>query len=134
MTRFHDIVPTKYICFEDLRGQDVTVTVRAFTAEKMFANGKQQTRPVRYFEGKAKGMVVNATINDTLTALYGPELEGWVGKRITIYPTTDDRGGQERMVVRVRPTVPPAKPAQKPAAETTTTAATTDPSKEEPKP
>ncbi len=132
MTRFHDIVPTKYICFEDLRGQDVTVTVRAFTAEKMFANGKQQTRPVLYFEGKAKGMVVNATINDTLTALYGPELEGWVGKRITIYPTTDDRGGQERMVVRVRPTVPPAKAAPKPADEIPAT--TTTPSKEEPQP
>lgn len=132
MTRFHDIVPTKYICFEDLRGQDVTVTVRAFAAEKMFANGKQQIRPVLYFEGKAKGMVVNATINDTLTALYGPELEGWVGKRITIYPTTDDRGGQERMVVRVRPTVPPAKAAPKPADETPAT--TTTPSKEEPQP
>lgn len=120
MTRFRDVVPSTYICSDDLHGRDVTVTIAGFEIEEMYVNNGKRRRPVLYFEGGRKGLVVNATINATLTKLYGPEMESWKGHRVTLFPTTDDRGGQERNVVRIRPTVPaakPAKPADVPTSE-----------------
>ena len=119
-TTFRDIVPTTYICNADLKGRDRTLTIERVEIEEMFANNKKDTRPVLYFAGARKGLVVNSTINGVVSRLYGQYLKGWIGKRITIYPTVDDRGGGgTKDVVRVRPSVPPAPAASagpKPAA------------------
>lgn len=118
MTTFRDVVPTTYICNADLKGKDRTLTIARFEIEEMFANNQKRSRPVLYFKEAKKGLVVNSTINGVMCRLHGQEMESWVGKRVTLYPTVDDRGGGgAKDVVRVRPTIPPEpKPAAEPPA------------------
>jgi hypothetical protein len=70
--------------------------------------GKKSKKPLCYFRNVPKPLGLNATNCKTIAALYGNDTDGWVGKRITLYPTTTQMGGETVECVRVRPRVPPA--------------------------
>jgi hypothetical protein len=50
--------------------------------------------------------VLNPTNRNVIRQLYGNAPREWVGKLITLYPTTTDVGGETKDCIRVRPTVP----------------------------
>jgi hypothetical protein len=70
---------------------------------------QHQLKPVLYFRGAKKGLILSAHNAHTIGTLYGPETEEWVGRRITLYV---ERGveafGRFYDVVRVRPVAPPS--------------------------
>lgn len=92
---------------------DVTVTIAKVEGRKL-KNGssKANSKPVLFFQGKEKGMACNKTNGKTIAAMYGPDVEKWIGKRITIYATTTTFGADTVECIRVRPMVPsgPATP------------------------
>ena len=97
----------KWIYAYDLGGRDVTVTIsRVIPGEVTGEGGKKSKKPVVYFQGKNKGLVLNITNVKTIGALYGFEAKEWVGKRITIYPTTCQFGPNTMECIRVRPRMP----------------------------
>lgn len=118
MTTFRDIFQSTYICAEDLKGRDHTLTIKSIDFEaEVWRNGKKERAIALHFAEARKGLVLNVTNHDVIAFKlgYGKQLEEWVGKAITIYPTTDNRvRGDDKDVVRVRPTVPKPK-AEKPA-------------------
>jgi hypothetical protein len=68
---------------------------------------KANKRPALSFDKTDKKLLVNATIGDTIARLYGPNVLDWIGKRITLFATTDrGQGGKSVECVRVRPAVP----------------------------
>lgn len=116
----------KWIYAYDLQGRDVTLTIaRAIPGDITGEGGKKSKKPVVYFEGKNKGLVLNITNVRTIGALYGFEAKEWAGKRITIYPTTTQFGPNTVDCIRVRPKVPggnakdapPDPPAREPGAD-----------------
>lgn len=116
MTTYRDIFPTEHICHDDLKGRDAAVTIKSIDFDgKRWIKGRRERAIVLYFEGKDKGLCVNASIYDTIAFKlgYGRHMEDWVGKRITIYPATDEKiRSDDKTCVRVRPTVPPAPRAK----------------------
>ena len=90
--------PSKWIRAEDLRGQNVEVTMGHVEAEEV---GDEQ-KPILYFEGKTKGMVLNKTNAGAITSMYGPDTDRWAGKKITIFPTQCDYAGKITPCIRVR--------------------------------
>ena len=42
----------------------------------------KENKPVLYFQGEKKGMVMNITRKDVITGRYGPQTEGWAGQPI----------------------------------------------------
>lgn len=48
----------------------------------------------------------NKTNCKTIAALYGNNPHQWVGKTITMFPTTTDAGGETHDCIRVRPYIP----------------------------
>lgn len=118
MTTYRDVFPTEHITHFDLKGKDRTLTIKSFDVNGGYwLNGKRQRAIILYFEEAKKGLRLNTSIEKTIAVKlgYGPEIEEWIGKRITIYPTTDDMiRGEDKRCVRVRPSVPAAKPAGKP--------------------
>ncbi len=52
---------------------------------------------------------LNPTNRKTISQLYGTKPSAWVGKLITLYPTTTEMAGQTVDCIRVRPTVPGAE-------------------------
>ena len=101
-----------YIGAWDLPG-DVTVTISKVEGRELISAGGRKTRkPVVWFEGKEKGLALNKTNSKIIATLYGNDTAGWVGKRVTLYPTKTSMGPETVDCVRVRPTVPPEKGAK----------------------
>lgn len=108
-----------YIGSWDLEGRDVTLTIASVKGETLTAPGaKKSKRPVVKFEGKDKGMIFNKTNANIVAKMYGPLTDRWVGKRITIYPTTTKFGSETVECIRVRASVPEDKrPAREPGED-----------------
>lgn len=105
---FRQLFDREYIGAFDLvdaKGKpiDATVTIARVEA-KTLTNQKGKTlKPVIWFEGREKGFVANKTNCKTIAGMYGNRTEAWVGKRITLYPTTTSVGGETVECIRVRP-------------------------------
>ena len=98
--RANDLCPPKFLTASDF-DEDTEVTIERFEADVEV--GKDgELRTVMYLKGYSRPMVVNATNRDRSTPQLGQQLDGWVGKQITLYPTTTDFGGKEVACIRVR--------------------------------
>ena len=97
-----------YIGAWDLNGKDQTVTIERVEARELVSGQarKKDKRPVAWFKGATKGFVMNTTNCRTVASMYGTNTDAWIGKKITIYPTVTDVGGQSTDCIRVRPGVP----------------------------
>ena len=84
------IYPSKYLKESDLRGRDATVTIRSVEITKI----GEEKKPVAFFEGKEKGLVLNKTLLNVIAKVVdSKDTDNWIGKRITLYPTeTEYRG------------------------------------------
>lgn len=111
------LYPTDYIGAADLIGQDRVLTIREIVKEDVQTkDGKPEKKAVVYFKelaekaqkerSKERKMVLNKTNAKTIAKLYGPEVESWVGKRVTLYPTTAQAFGETVDCIRIRPSVP----------------------------
>lgn len=109
MTTITDLFPSRYLAAADLEGHDKTVTIRRHDVEEMFTQNKRAKKPVLYFNGEQKGMVLNKTNALIIAELYGETLEDWRGKAITLYPAEVEAFGRNTIALRVRPSRPAPK-------------------------
>lgn len=103
------MVDRDYMFAFDLQGKDVTVTIdRVVAGELTGQGGRKSKKPLCYFRESKSGkpLALNATNCKTIAAMYGNDTDGWVGKRVTLYPTTTQMGGETMECIRVRPQVP----------------------------
>lgn len=87
-----------YVKAADLQGRTATVTIASVSIEEI---GKDR-KPVVYFRGKEKGMVLNKTNANTISALYGDETDNWVNQPVTLYVAWVDFQGKSVEAIRVR--------------------------------
>lgn len=99
----------------DLGGKEVTVTIeKVWAGEISGEQGRKSKKPFVSFRGKTKKLALNKTNGKTIAQLYGTDTAAWVGKSITIYPTTTTFGNDTVECIRVKPSIPRA-PAAPPA-------------------
>ena len=93
--------PSKYLKASDLGGRRSLVTIREYTMEAV-GSENEDDKPVLYFEGKNKGLVLNKTnaisISDILSQ---PEMDAWCGRKIVLYPTKTDYQGKRVPCIRI---------------------------------
>lgn len=110
MPDFRTMYDKEFVFAYDLDGKDVTVTIENVkVGELVGTTGKKARKPVVYFKGSPKGLALCVTNGRTIAAMYGNKTEDWVGKRITMFPTHTQFGGQTVECIRIRPIVPAAK-------------------------
>ena len=115
--------PSRYLCAADLRGKDATVVIEKVFADDLPLEGKSETKRgvILRFKGKQKALVANKTNLKTIAELHGPYTSDWLGKAITLFPTTTRFGRSTVECIRVRPKVKngaaPAPDAEAPPAE-----------------
>lgn len=97
--------PSQYLKAADLNGRNVSLTIKNVDIETIGDDRK----PVVYFEGKEKGLVLNKTNANTIAFTYGDDMDEWRGGEIIIFPTTTDFQGRTVDAIRVK--IPPRKPA-----------------------
>ena len=101
----------EFIGFWDLGGKDVTITIASVKVGKLRKpntepDAKKDKKPILFFKGTDKGMILNATNAATLASLYGNKPAEWVGKRVTLYATTTSAFGKMVDCIRIRTKVP----------------------------
>lgn len=113
MPDYRSMYDRDYLAAFDLGGKDVTVTISRVEGKELTGQGgRKAKKPVIWFEGKDKGMALNKTNGKTIAAMYSNDTTAWVGKRITLYPTTTSMGGETVDCLRIRPKVPEGKKSE----------------------
>lgn len=86
-------------------GQDVTVTIDYVVREMITGTGgKKEECTVAHLQG-VKPFILNTTNSKTIAKLYGPYIEDWAGKQITLFASTAKLAGDTVECLRVRPKV-----------------------------
>jgi hypothetical protein len=111
MPDYRSFYDSNWLYAFDLQGRDVTVTIREVKVAKVKNATKEERKPILYFkESKdARGLVLCKTNGHSIAAMYGPNVDLWPEKRITLYPTQTNFGGKQVDCIRIRPMIPAAK-------------------------
>jgi hypothetical protein len=111
------LFPSKYLCHADLAGADLTLTIASIGKQELvMKGGGKKTKPVIAFRDHPKEFVLNVTNAESIAHLYGVRAEGWIGKRVTFFPTKAKFGKDMVDAIRVRERAPSdAAPASAPA-------------------
>lgn len=100
MARVSDAFPSKYLRAADLRGSQPILTIDRVEMESI-AEGEPQ-KPVLYFQGKEKGVVLNKTNANTLQTFYGDEMDDWRGETVQVYSVKTDFQGKQVDAIRMK--------------------------------
>lgn len=104
--RISEAFPSNYIRAADLQGRNVTVVMDRVEVEEV---GSGEHKPVIYFQGKEKGLVLNKTNANNISLAYGDDTDAWTGGELILFPTMVDFQGRTVEAIRVK--VPPRRPA-----------------------
>ena len=92
-----DVFPSAFLRAGDLGNRKHALTIRDVQLEKVGDDDK----PVCYFNGKEKGLVLNKTNATVIASFLGGDTDEWLGKRIVLYPTKVNYQGQTVDAIRV---------------------------------
>ncbi len=96
--RVSDAFPSDYLKAADLREQNVLVVVDRAEMKDIGDDHK----PVLYFQGKEKGLVLNKTNANNIAMAHGDDMDDWTGKEIVLFPAMVDFQGKTVQAIRVR--------------------------------
>lgn len=109
MPDFRSMYDSNFLYAFDLKGRDVTVTIKEVKAVKVTnAQKKEQKKPLVTFKEShdARGLVLCKTNGKTIAAMYGNDTDVWPGKRVTLFAAMVDAFGATVEAIRIRPMVP----------------------------
>lgn len=110
MADFRTFFDKEFLGSWDLKGRDVTVTIREVKSGRIKGeSGREASKAIIFFEKADKAMVCNVTNARTVAAMYGNDTVKWIGKKITLYGTTTQMGPETKECIRIRPTIPTKK-------------------------
>ena len=113
-TDYRSLYGKEWLGAWDLQDKDVNVTIVSCAGGELTAvGGRKSKKPVLTIKGTDKKIALNATNGKTIAALYGKHVEGWAGKRITLYKssTRNPDGTGDVECIRIRPVAPGDKTA-----------------------
>lgn len=103
--KINQMFPSKYMSGDDLGGKPWSFKITSVRLEEMHnkqTNSKTK-KPVVYFTGPKKGLILNRTIAEQIAQATGQDdTDNWPGEVVTIYPTTVNAFGADHIVIRVR--------------------------------
>lgn len=129
MAHWRTMMENETMTAGDLMGRgDVVATIESVKAGSIKAQGGKKKLPLVKLSGFAFPLGANPTNCMTIARMYGSDVVGWVGKRITLYVDTvsapdplDKRKSVMTEAVRIRPTIPTGgdSPAKEPPRDLT---------------
>lgn len=111
MADYRTFFDDKWLKAWDLDGREFTVKIIKVEAGEVFdpKTNKKTKKPVLWFQGARKPLAINKTIGAVIAGMYSPKVEAWVGKFVTLFPTTTQMAGNTVDCIRVKPGVPKGK-------------------------
>jgi hypothetical protein len=113
--------PSTYLKADDLGGARPVVTIEKVAMEDL----GDESKPIVYFRGKDKGLVLNRTNAASIAEILGTdEMDDWKNGQIQLFTTKVDFQGRRVLAIRVeappkgrKPPAPPPPPASQSEAE-----------------
>ena len=100
MTKVSEAFPGKYLKAADLNNRTVKATIEKVEFEEIGQDKRR--KPVLYFKGAEKGIVLNKTNATEIAAANGDEMDTWAGKEIELFSQMVPYQGQNVAAIRVR--------------------------------
>lgn len=107
----NDAFPSKWLRADDIE-RETQVIIHDVTMEPI---ADDERKPVIWFEGYDKGMILNKTNANNVSGVYGPDSDAWIGKPMSLATAMVDFQGKSTRALRLYP--PPRRTAA-PAART----------------
>lgn len=86
-------------------GKDLTVQITQVRRDIVVGTGgKKEECTIAYLKDQ-KPLILNNTNSKTISKLYGPYIEDWAGKSVTLFATTTKLAGDTVECLRIRPVV-----------------------------
>jgi len=82
--RRDEAFPAKFLKAADVKEAPLFAVISYVEMETVGQGTDSKSKPVMYFEGHDRPMVVNATNWDALADAYGDDSDGWAGHKIKI--------------------------------------------------
>lgn len=98
--------PSDYLKAADLQGRQVKVKIDRVEIKEIGGEPK----PILYFVGKEKGVVLNKTNASNIAAAYGDDTDDWQDAEVILFEAMVDFQGKTVPAIRVR--IPPRQPAR----------------------
>lgn len=91
----------------DLDGSEVTLKIKSYVIKEFDETSRdgetyKAKKPIFSFEGTDKTFVCNKTNRNAIAYAYGKEMDDWIGKDITLFPTIVPFGDKQVEAIRVR--------------------------------
>ena len=98
-----EVFPSKYVKAEDL-DHDIDVVIERVSLEDFEdpQTKKQSKKPVCYFQGARKGLILNKTNWGLIARQFGDESEEWVGKTVTLTVVDVEAFGDIVSAIRIK--------------------------------
>jgi hypothetical protein len=99
--------PSNGLKAADLEGSEITLTIKSYEAKEFDEKGRngetyKALKPVFSFHETDKTFVMNKTNREAVAYAYGKEMDDWLDKEITLYPTIVPFGDKKVEAIRVR--------------------------------
>lgn len=109
----NDAFPSNYLKASDLGESQPVVTIDRVEMEPV--GRSKEMKPVVYFAGKQKGIVLNKTNSKKIAEIAAsPDTDDWHGVQVKLYATEVDFQGETVEAIRIKsPLSLKAKPAPK---------------------
>lgn len=90
------------------KGEEMLLTIEKFEGEEAVKNadGKESLKQVLYFKENVPKMIMNITNGNTISSLYGPHPDQWIGKQVQLYAASVKAFGKQQDALRIRDFVP----------------------------
>lgn len=105
-THWKKLIHPDYIgAYALTEGEDLTVKIDYVQVEEITGTGgKKEPCTVAHLVNQ-KPMILNVTNSKSIAKLYGPYIEDWQGKLITLFASTTKMAGETVECLRIRPKV-----------------------------
>ena len=98
--------PSKYLRAADLNGREAKVIMQSVDREQV-GQDPDDVKPILYFKGKDKGLVLNKTNATTISDHYGDDTDDWFDQPLILFSTMVSFQGKTQPAIRCR--IPTAK-------------------------
>lgn len=122
----NEAFPSKYLKSQDIGNHRPTVVISEVAIEEVGIENDKSEKPVVYFEGKDKGLVLNKTNANTIAGMYGSDTDAWKGQSVTLCTAEVPYKGKMTLSIRVS-SIKPLKGASGKPADATKTQNQTEP-------
>ncbi len=100
MTTVNEAFPSRFLKAADLNNRTIKVAINRVVFEEVGQN--KDKKPILYFNGTEKGLVLNKTNATAIGAVHGEQMDGWSGKEIELFSQMVPFQGQNVAAIRVR--------------------------------